>query len=74
MRPFLRCICLTAALAALLAVNALAALREFSVPVSPGLSYTEQTEDAPGGYEQYYALTFKPGQGTAASVLAEDKV
>lgn len=73
-RSALRSALLTALLAALLTASASAALREMQVPLSPGLFYTELTEDAPGSYEQYYALDYHPGQGTVASVLSADEV
>ncbi len=74
LRSALRTAMLSALSAALLAVCASAALREMQVPLSPGLSYLEITEDAPGSYEQYYALDFHPGEGTVASVLSADAV
>ena len=74
MRTAVRAILLSALLSVLLSSGAMAALREMQVPISPGLTYLELTEDAPGSYEQYYALDFRPGEGTVASVLAADEV
>ncbi|MEA4823735.1 MAG: S-layer homology domain-containing protein [Clostridiaceae bacterium] len=51
-----------------------ASLRDVSITMSPGLTYLEATEDADGGYEQYYALEYTPGGATKPSVLAADTV
>lgn len=51
-----------------------APLRDVRIELAEGLSYIERTENAPGSYEQYYALDYTPGKGTALSVLSSDTV
>ncbi|MDY3285276.1 MAG: S-layer homology domain-containing protein [Eubacteriales bacterium] len=74
MKRSLKILFLTLLLAAGLTGAAFASLRDVAVRLSPGLTYAESTEDAEGGYEQYYALEYTPGGATAPSLAAGDAV